>query len=107
MVRDNSLDTSLADFFVKYKYASQKDRLPYDWMPKDIMPNPWTPNPQYRIGLNAEFSNAEWDLIPKSRVPNWTEGRIFEYRTGLNAEIPNTELDWMPNGPEGIRPSET
>jgi hypothetical protein len=26
--------------------------------------------------MNAEFSNAEWDLMPKSRMPNWTEDRM-------------------------------
>ncbi len=56
-------------------------------MPKDIMSNSWTPNPQYLIGLNAEFSNAEWDLMLKSRIPNGTEGRMW-----LNAECSNTEL---------------
>ncbi len=66
------------------------------------MPNSWTPNSQYRIGLNAEFSNPERDLMPKSRmpnspVPNWTECRIFECRMGLNAEISNAVLDWRPN----------
>jgi hypothetical protein len=44
-------------------------------------------NHECRIGLNAEFldaefSNAECDLMPKFRMPTWTE-----CRTGLNAEL--------------------
>ncbi len=42
------------------------------------IPN-WT---ECRIGLNAEFSNAEWDLMPKSRMPNWTEGRMWRNAPG-------------------------
>ncbi len=38
--------------------------------------------------LNAEFPNDELDSMPKSRMPNWTEGG-----TGLNGEFLKTELD--------------